>query len=200
MDRIFFTSDTHYGHRNIIKFGKGRPFSTIEEHDEALIRNWNERVSPGDRVYHLGDFSMAHPERIDKILARLVGQKFFIRGNHDKAMRGNILKHFVWAKDYFKLKVPDPDTKNPTGKQEIVLCHYPMEIWDKRHYGSWHLHGHCHGNLAEDKRQVPRFDVGVDCWDYAPVSYEQIKEAIREREVNGWSLDFRDHHSDYRKK
>lgn len=197
MDNIWFISDTHFGHKNILVFGNGRPFANIEEHDEAIIQNWNERVKPGDRVYHLGDFAMAHHEKIQKILSRLNGQKFHIRGNHDKNMRGEILEHFVWSRDYFKLKVPDEDSSSPTGKQEIVLCHYPMEIWDKRHYGAWHLHGHCHGNLAQDKRQITRFDMGVDCWGFAPASYQDVKRSIRKRKQEGsWELDFRDHHKD----
>jgi len=192
MDKIYFTSDTHFGHTNILRFGKGRPFEDINEHDEMLIKNWNDRVGPGDRIYHLGDFSMSNPERIRSILERLNGQIFIIRGNHDKNLRGDkTLNHVIWIKDYFKLKVPDEGTV--TGKQEIVLSHFPFEVWDKRHYGSWHLHGHCHGNLPSPEWQ-PRLDVGVDNCNFAPISYEEVKKVMKAKTFKPL-----DHHSDKRK-
>ena len=71
---VFFTSDTHFGHKNLLKIGKGRPFDTIEEHDEALIENWNKVVKPNDLVYHLGDVAMAtDANRLREIFKRLKG-------------------------------------------------------------------------------------------------------------------------------
>lgn len=168
---IFFISDTHFGHKNILKYCN-RPFDSIEEHDEALIQNWNEMVKPGDRIYHLGDFGFcSKTEHLERILKRLSGQKFFIRGNHDKQIKGNLLGYFEKVESLMELSVPDAEMDL---KQKIVLCHYPIESWNKRHHGSWHLHGHCHGALPSADYQA-RVDVGVDVWDYRPVSYEEIK-------------------------
>ena len=83
--KIFVTSDLHFGHRNILKLGNGRPFATIEEHDEALIENWNKVVSTGDMVFILGDLSLRCDIAIvEANLKRLNGQKHVISGNHDK--------------------------------------------------------------------------------------------------------------------
>lgn len=187
MNDIFFTSDTHFGHENILIFGKGRPFANIKEHDEAIIEAWNGRVSVGDRVYHLGDFSFAFRERTEEILSKLNGQIFLVKGNHDKGLKS---EKFIWMKEYYRLKVKDEDTV--TGTQEIVLFHYPIESWDKRHYGAWHLHGHCHGNLESPPHQ-PREDVGVDNQGFAPVSYAEIKERMSKKTFKQL-----DHHSDKR--
>lgn len=190
MSKIFFSADSHWGHKNILTYG-GRPFTTIEEHDETLIRNWNEKISQQDIVYHLGDFSFAKPERTERIIRRLNGQKFLVRGNHDHQIKGDLEKMFGWVKDYYKLKM-----KDEAGKivQEIVLCHFPFHIWDKRHYGAWHLHGHCHGNLKTDLTQM-RMDVGVDCHNYFPISYEEIRKEMKKR-----TFEQLDHHSDKNKR
>jgi len=193
MNKIWFTSDTHFGHTNILKFGKGRPFSNIEEMDETIIQHWNETVSEGDRVYHLGDFSFSKPERTLDIAKMLKGQKFLVEGNHDKSDRrfsSVLLKEFVWVKPYFKLKVEDKD--HEAGRQNIVLFHYAIESWDTRHYGTWHLHGHSHGNLLSPDWQQ-RLDVGVDMHDFRPISYEQVKEHMKTKTFKQL-----DHHSDKR--
>lgn len=133
--------------------------------NEALINNWNSVVKPGDRVYHLGDVCFMQPEDSKRLLARLNGQIFLIKGNHD---RDNFLTKchdaFVWVKDYFELYV---------GKQKIILSHYPFMTWNKSHHGSWHLHGHCHGSLPDDSHAL-RIDVGVDCHGYRPISFDEI--------------------------
>jgi calcineurin-like phosphoesterase family protein len=172
-DDVFFTSDTHFGHTNILKYAE-RPFASIEEHDEALIEAWNEVVTEsGAHVYHLGDFVFGKPRRIEEILPRLNGQIHLILGNHDKHLRkGKTRDLFASVSDYKSIRVK---TTPAGGEQRIVLMHYPIESWDKRHYGSWHLHGHCHGTLpsAEHQRRV---DVGVDVWNYRPVTFEQLEE------------------------
>ena len=163
---------SNFGHTNIIKYDK-RPFGSVEEHDEALIKNWNSCVSPSDIVYHLGDFSLyklPKPQEIKKveaILARLNGQKHHIYGNHD---RDAVNKAHGWAsQSYYKeLKVDIGEQR----KKKIVLCHYPFMTWNGAHHGSWHLHGHCHGNLEESR--TTRIDVGVPCWDYFPVDLGAI--------------------------
>lgn len=165
-ESIFFTSDTHFGHKNLLHLGRGRPFSSIEEHDEALVDRWNERVQPQDRVYHLGDFAFANRDRTEEILDRLKGQIHFVRGNHDSGM-DRFASRFASYQQYKEIRVEG---------QRIVLFHFPVASWHKAHHGSWHLHGHCHGNFQAPNG--PMADVGVDCWDFAPVAYEEIAEAL----------------------
>lgn len=78
----YFTSDLHFGHKNIIKY-EDRPFSSVEEMDEFLIYKWNSKVGKNDEVYILGDFGFVSGTRANELLDRLNGKKFLIKGNHD---------------------------------------------------------------------------------------------------------------------
>lgn len=162
----WFTSDTHYWHKNIIKYSN-RPFSSVEEMNEAMIANYNAVVRPGDMVYHLGDFAFARDDQMDEILSRLPGQKYLIWGNHDKGLKSNrdlVKKHFIWARDMQEIRI---------GDQKIVLCHYSMRVWNQSHYGSYQLYGHSHGSLYDDPHMLS-MDVGVDPNKFAPISYDQV--------------------------
>lgn len=79
---IYFTADTHFGHGNVIQYGH-RPFQTAKEMDEALIQNWNRKVSSTDDIYILGDFTLKGPQQANALLKRLQGHKYLIRENHD---------------------------------------------------------------------------------------------------------------------
>src|SRR5690606_24946302 len=144
------------GHARVIEYSK-RPFANVNEMNEAIVQRWNAVVAPGDFVYHLGDFAFLRHLEATQLAKRLNGQKYLIFGNHDKALRKNqdFLTQWIWAKDYAEITI---------GLQKIVLSHYPFLVWNKRHYGSWNLHGHCHGSLPDDPRSR-RVDVGVDVWN-----------------------------------
>ena len=167
---IYFTSDLHLGHANIIKYSK-RPFASVTEMDEGLIKNWNIKVKQQDTVYFLGDFAFAQQDRCKELLEQLNGNIYLCRGNHDKPLR-SLYKYFVDVFDLRTISIEDPDAA-------IVLCHFPLLTWDKQRYNSIHLHGHCHGGLTLDKK-VRRLDVGVDAWNYAPVSYDEIKQFLKD--------------------
>lgn len=166
----FFTSDTHFGHRRILELGKGRPFTSIEDHDETLIANWNARVAKGDHVYHLGDFAFATLDRIEQILKRLNGEKHYILGNHDGEMP-KVVDHFASFQHYKELKIFKP-------AKRIVLFHFPIASWNGAWKGSWHLHGHCHGSY---KGNGPVIDVGVDNWGFAPVSMDELIPVLQKK-------------------
>lgn len=172
MHNTYFVSDTHLGHANVIKYSN-RPFKDVEEMNETIISNWNSIVTPEDTVYHLGDVSFTNQEKTEKYLSRLNGTIYHLRGNHDRKLRTT---RFEWSRDYFELNIEDKDAHR--GSKLIILCHYPMATWNKSHHGSLHLHGHCHGNLPKDFN-IYRLDVGVDCWNYSPVSYAQIKKEFQ---------------------
>lgn len=174
--KILFTSDHHFGHANIIRYSN-RPFENVEEMNEELIKRWNEKVGEDDLVYHLGDFSLATPQLTKSILDRLNGKIFLIKGNHEGSTL-TYTKRFEWIKDYFELNVEDPDAQNSS--QKIVLFHYAMRTWRSISRGTWHLYGHSHGNLAEDEC-AQCFDVGVDCHDFYPLTYEEIKVRIKKK-------------------
>lgn len=166
MQNYWFTSDTHFGHSRVIEYSK-RPYVDVDEMNEALVDQWNSVVRPGDCVYHLGDFAFLRPPDAVRLAQRLNGQKFLVFGNHDKRLRDNkpFLDQWVWAKDVAEITVND---------QKIILFHYPLVTWNKSHYGSWSLHGHCHGSLLESPH-ARRQDVGVDVWNYTPVHFDELK-------------------------
>ena len=171
--QVWFTSDTHFGHANIIRYSN-RPYQDKEEMDEALITNWNAKVQPGDLVYHLGDVFFCHEPVAGKILARLNGQKFLIFGNHDKGLKNGMLKHlFTWMGDYKEITVEG---------QKIILCHYPMITWNGSGRGSWMLHGHCHGNLTYPF-EAKIHDVGVDPNGYSPLSFADVKRIMDKKKM-----------------
>lgn len=169
-DDCFFTSDTHFGHTAILEHDK-RPFATIQEHDEELIRRWNEKVHPGAVLYHLGDFAWHHREvDVDVLLARLHGTKILIIGNHDATNKAVIRsKHWAQVTHYKEVTI---------GGQRIVLFHYPMITFNHAHHGAWALHGHCHGSLPKNYDRCS-FDVGTMCWNYTPLSYHEVYEEMQ---------------------
>lgn len=157
----FFTSDTHFGDAYVIVRSK-RPFANVRAMDAALIARWNETVGPKDEVWHLGDFAAKVPEAaLEGLLDSLAGRKHLIVGNNDPpaTMR---LRGWASVQHYAELDVE--------GKH-LVLCHYPFRTWNGIYKGAWNLHGHSHGQLKRITRQV---DVGVDVWDYRPVTLAQL--------------------------
>jgi calcineurin-like phosphoesterase family protein len=170
---IFFTADTHFGHENVIRFCN-RPYSSASEMDKKLIENWNQSVDPNDIIYHLGDFTLLGKKQAKDYFQQLNGRIHVIPGGHDRRWIGKGTYrsgsgHTVSIlPPLHTIKVSLPDSGQP---QLIVLCHYSLRVWDRSHYGSWHLYGHSHGNLPPLENSL---DVGVDCWDYSPVSLENI--------------------------
>jgi calcineurin-like phosphoesterase family protein len=164
----FFTSDTHFSHKNVIKYCN-RPFSTIEEMNARLITNWNSKIGVGDTVYHLGDFSFGDLESAQNIFDQLNGNIHLIKGNHDQ--KSVHIRGWKSINDYLELKI---------GKQFIVLSHYAMRVWNRSHYGAWMLYGHSHGSLPDDPAALS-IDVGVDCHSYTPVSMTDIDGIMKKK-------------------
>jgi calcineurin-like phosphoesterase family protein len=138
---------------------------------EVIIKNHNDRVSKGSRVYHLGDlfwWTVPVKEALD-ILHSLNGQHYFVYGNHDQLIENNqeLQRAFVWCRDLEQIEYQG---------QKIVLCHYAMRVWRSSHKGSWQLYGHTHAQLPETDNLS--CDVGVDAWNYYPVSFEEIKNKM----------------------
>ena len=174
MNKIYFTSDHHFGHKNIIRFSE-RPFSDVDEMNEELIKRWNEKIKPEDEVYHLGDVGLMSQGKLREILDRLNGKIYLINGNHENAAQACHTR-FEWIKDYYELVIKDDEF--PRGEQLIVLSHYAMRVWNASHWGSYQLYGHSHGTLPDDPNLLS-FDVGVDCHDFYPLSYEEVKAIMK---------------------
>lgn len=152
-----FTSDLHFFHKRICEFTDRHKFTTPEQHTEWLINIWNQNVAPTDEVWHLGDFSFS--TKYDEVLAiveRLNGKIHMIKGNHcdNRIMRK--------LRDHSHIEVYEQYKEIKIGDQTAVLFHFPIASWHKQGYGSWHLHGHCHGNLKPEFSNGKMLDVGID--------------------------------------
>jgi len=183
---IYFTSDSHFAHVNILKYCN-RPFDTIEEMDSKLIENWNSVVSPNDTVYHLGDVTLGKDG--DRFLSQLNG---YIRVlsypyHHDKHWLKNYtpLSNVELISGLEVIEFPARDFEmNTKYKHSITLCHYEMKNWDRKHYNSWHLFGHDH---RKENKFTGDFsmNIGVDANNFTPVSLEQVTQYMIDC---GWSL------------
>jgi calcineurin-like phosphoesterase family protein len=158
---IFFTSDTHFGHGGVLGLYR-RPFPSVPAMNAAIVERWNETVGPDDDLWHLGDFAIRQrPAVVAELLARLHGRKHLLTGNNDPAATRE-LDGWASVQPYIEITVEDVS---------LVLCHYPFRSWRDMAKGSVNLHGHCHGRLKPQPRQ---FDVGVDVWEFRPVTLRTI--------------------------
>ncbi|MDE7165189.1 MAG: metallophosphoesterase family protein [Clostridiales bacterium] len=186
---IFFTSDLHLGHKNCIDYCD-RPFSDVQEMDEALINNWNKRVKNGDTVYVVGDLVWESRDPL-KYISRLNGKKVLIVGNHDikwlkrQGMAKANDDGSVEFRDYFEYftKIAQYVEIMLDGVR-ITLCHYPMLEWrDSRKIGSkklgYLIHGHIHN--SRERKYLPMWllphalNAGADINGYAPVTFDELK-------------------------
>lgn len=181
MADLFFISDTHFGHSNIIQYGQ-RPFSCVEEMDEVMVKRWNDVVSASAHIYHLGDITMARDGQgkgLD-ILRRLNGHKRLIMGNHDQFKVKHYLDHF---EKVMAMNVIDG----------MRFTHIPVHPENLGNVFA-NVHGHIHqaaspvpilkrhvtkdGHVKE--RWIPYINVSVEVIDYKPVSLDEIKGMVKE--------------------
>jgi calcineurin-like phosphoesterase family protein len=172
---IYFGSDFHLSHANIIKYCN-RPFSSVEENDEVITDNILSVLKPGDRFYFLGDMAF-NREAITKFFKKFPHniEFHFILGNHDKVSNRELMEYCQSVNQYKMVQ--------EKGK-EIFLCHYPMYTWNKSHFGSYMLFGHHHW----DTRNIfygKMMNVCVDANNFKPVSFDEVVAFMDKRE-NNW--------------
>jgi len=177
---VFFTSDLHFFHNNIIKYCK-RPFENAKEMNLAIINNWNSVVQPEDTVYVIGDVSFGEPKATEKLLEQLNGEKHLILGNHDgKKYIPTYMKAFDSVCNFKEVTIVEPESEE---RMHFTLCHYPMVAWNHSHHGSFHLFGHCHGTY--DNPESLSFDVGIDTHpEYRPYSLNEVLLKMYERSIS----------------
>ncbi len=195
--KIWFTSDSHFGHDRIIKYCK-RPFVNVTEMDKALIENWNAVVGPDDIVFHLGDFAWGGSEAWNNVLDRLNGHIYLVLGNHDmKNLRQGYISKFEAVAFQMYIYIDG---------RAVYLNHYPFLCYGGSYRGEqavWQLFGHVHSQpqhyniddindpevkeiLGKDTYRLQylmptQYDVGVDNNNYRPVSWEEVKEKIQKQ-------------------
>jgi calcineurin-like phosphoesterase family protein len=177
MSKTWFTSDTHFGHANILKYCK-RPWLSVEEMNEQLISNWNSVVEPGDLVWHLGDFAMGDRKQIPFIRSRLNGRIHLVQGNHDYSKSlgcfDEIHRTVVIDVDGLKLELAH-NPRHLTGAAAIGFCGHIHELWSYRARGSA-VEEYAASDHYDPEFVAPCdvFNVGVDVRGYHPMSAEQI--------------------------
>ena len=190
-DSIFFTSDLHFGHKNILNFCK-RPWETTEEMDKALITNWNSVVPKDGIVFDLGDFAFAPNSRWKEIIGQLNGEHHLILGNHDitRYPGHQVMELFAGVYQQLHLKIEN---------KHVILNHYPFLCYGGSYRApenaTIQLYGHVHSGPDADGLDIERlkylfpyqYDVGIDNNNYTPVSWKQIKEIIN-KQVNDSNL------------
>ena len=173
----FATADLHDFHNNIIKYCS-RPFKDVFHMRETLITNWNAKVTAKDLVFVLGDVtSIKNASEIEGFMHRLNGMKILIYGNHDKALRHPKKPcGFHERVEYLETSINDG-----TIDRTLVMFHYPIFAWNKRHHGAWHIYGHSHGMSVESMNTLGpgSWDVGVDVNNYAPISFSELATKIK---------------------
>ena len=171
---VYFTSDDHLGHANIVGLCN-RHYADVDEMDRVLIENWNKKVKKNDTVYIIGDI-VWDKKKVAHYMEQLSGKKILITGNHDSgwARREECIK-------YFELVIPYLET-NLNG-HPITMCHYPMVEWkssrEKTHRKlGYHIHGHIHNRIADEYRYLFRefhaLNAGVDINNFEPVSFDEL--------------------------
>jgi len=159
----YFTSDMHFGHENIIRYC-GRPFETVDEMNNEIIKRWNKTVSNDDTVYVVGDVFLCGSQKGTEIVKQLNGRKILIKGNHDSSVSKMLKSGFDevhYALDY---QLPDD--------RRVFICHYPMPHDLVANY-DLQIHGHIHTGRPISGKRV---NVCVDMWDFTPVSVEKISQ------------------------
>lgn len=167
-NRSHFTSDLHLFHKRMIDRNDGirKQFGfTINDMHEHIIAQWNKQIPHNGQVFILGDLTFGPADLTVGVLGQLNGEKHLIRGNHDRKLKPVVRDMFHSVHDLLEIDVLEPGGT----KQRIIMCHFGMRVWNKHHYGSWHLYGHSHGSLPGIGRSM---DVGLDTTeDLSPYSY-----------------------------
>ena len=182
--RSFFTSDIHFWQRSALRHIPTRPGVDVETMNAALIAGWNAVVTARDEVWHLGDFSFGGANQTAECVGALKFRTFhMLKGNHDDTKRLRKALEPL-GRD---IQIHDtPYMERKFGGQHVVLCHYGLRVWNRCHYGAFHLYGHSHGNLPPHGRSV---DVGVDApWitgkpEHRPYEWSELKAWMEQREI-----------------
>lgn len=181
-DKVWFTSDLHFWHNNICKYCN-RPYKSVEEMNEQIIKKWNCFIKEDDVVFLLGDIGFCGIEKLRPLMSQLNGKIYLIQGNHDSDKVVAKLYEEGLIEDYFKMLevtiVGDEECPN----QQLTLCHFPMIDWNNKERGAWMIHGHQHQLPDTPSCSVAHWDVGIDKNKF-PVSFEQLKINITKQYVN----------------
>lgn len=211
--RIFFTSDTHYGHTNIcrgisnwrdengnVPIDQTRDFKSLDHMNDYIVNSINGKVGEDDTLFHLGDWSFGGFDNIEEFRNRINCKNIhLVLGNHDHHIernKGDIQRLFSSVNQYLRLQVSVyPETKLYAGDVDLVLMHYPIASWHNMNDGVIHLHGHVHLPPNKKLSQGKAMDVGVDGNNMMPYSLGEIINIMNKQPIAKLSLP-QDHHEE----
>lgn len=194
--QILFTSDLHFGHRNVLRFCK-RPWDNEKDMYDGIIENWNNTVGDNDIVFILGDVFWFNDSRtIKKTLDKLKGKDIYIiPGNHDdfRSYHRVTDTRIHLCEDVVVCWI----TQDGQKKKEVWMSHYPMMTWPHRENGAYQFFGHIHSKFGERNDEVDQnlplhynqADVGCDYWNYKPVSLDILETQIKLNKFYKYELD-----------
>lgn len=166
---FYLTSDTWFGRTEILNIAN-RNFKNIEEMNDQFIKNWNKKVKRNDTVFHLGNFAW-DAETAKYVLDNINGKLYFMLGNMDYALE-------EVADDYDNVTIVENEILH-LPEFNLVLSHFPLEVWCGKEVGVTHIHGHTVFSHKTDLREQNRINVCVDYWDYSPIKLSSIFEIIK---------------------
>lgn len=176
---IYFISDTHFNHENIIKYCN-RPFKDVKEMDYEILTNWNKKVKKDDTIYHLGDLALGDKEEFFELSKNLNGKKYLIKGNHDN-----------WSINSYKdmgfIVLTNPQIK--LKKYKFLLSHVPLsDKYIPQEYIN--IHGHIHNKYLHDfiyESEIKNYsikkhvNISCDVTNFMPISIEEINKLIKNK-------------------
>ena len=202
--RLFFTSDTHYGHNNICRAttkwvgadNMTRYFKSLDHMNDVIVNNINGMVGMNDVLIHLGDWSFGGFDNIKEFRNRIYCKNvYLVFGNHDHHIRRNkenVQSLFSGCFDYLHLDLRIPNGKI-VDKLSMVCMHYPIASWDGMNDGNFHLHGHVHLPSHLKVAEGRAMDVGVDGNNLYPYDFSEIRSLLKQQPIRKLSLP-KDHH------
>lgn len=166
MSNIYWSADAHIGHPSILKFMPNRPYASegnTQAHDEWIINLWQKTVGKHDKIYFAGDLTFRKSEDARRLLEQLPGEKYLAVGNHDDSIKAHS-NYFRKVAQIMEITIKASMCDCLQEDLQIVLCHYPLLDWPRKHQGAIMLHGHCHGTMDEfNAGSIDlRFDIGID--------------------------------------
>lgn len=172
---IYYISDLHIGHKNAIRFDE-RPFADIDEMEREIVRRWNDKVGTDDDIYILGDVFYHYKGDKAEFLKKLGGRLHLIVGNHDfEILKNEAALGCFESVDKLRQIIDDG--------RHVVMCHYPIISWNKKHFGAYHVYGHVHSKVNEETmfmmKQERAFNAGCMINNFEPCTLDELERNNR---------------------
>jgi len=164
--KVFVTSDTFFGRK---KTATVRGFGSADEMNTVMAANWNKKVAEDDIVIHLGNFAWT-PNDVEEMIEKLNGNIIFMLGDHDQAL-------MIIAESDESINVVHDQI---TVHSDVILSHWPLEVWLGKDKGKYHFHGHTEPNIRTDIQKMLRVNVCCDNWSLAPIEITDTLDLLKD--------------------